>query len=115
MQLPVVDTWSTMLTTLGYLCLLLGVMFLAYWLLRRFGLTRLTTQGGAEAPRLMGRLMLGQRHSVVVVRHRGRDLLLGVTENSITRLAEDPAGGEDGGPSPESAPFASLLKRNLGK
>jgi len=120
MQLPVVDTWSSVLTTLGYLCLLIGVIFLAYWLLKRLGLNRLMSQGGADAPRLMGRLTLGQRHSLVVVRHRGRDLLLGVTEQSITKLAEDVAedfeDGEEGeGESREPASFASLLRRNLGR
>ena len=121
MPLPEVDTWSTVFTTLGYLCLLLGVIFLAYWLLKRFGLNRMGPRGGAEAPQLMGRLMLGPRHSLVVVRHRERDLLLGVTEHSITKLAEDGADdaqygaeGEDGD-DPGTATFAAMLKRNLGK
>jgi len=115
MQLPQVDTWSTLLTTLGYLCLLLGVIFLAYWLLRRLGVSGMGVQGGGGSPRLVGRLMLGQRQSVVVVRHRGRDFLLGVTEQSITPLAEDEAdeGAETGSGQPAS--FASMLKRSVGR
>jgi len=115
MQLPQVDTWSTLLTTLGYLCLLLGVIFLAYWLLRRLGVSGMGVQGGSGAPRLVSRLMLGQHQAVVVVRHRGRDFLLGVTEHRITPLAEDEA---DEGPEADSdkpASFAGLLKRSVGR
>ena len=115
MQLPVVDTGSSVLTTLGYLCLLLAVIFLAYYLLKRLGVPGMGAQGGPDAPKLVGRLMLGQHQSVVVVRHRDRDLLLGVTEHSITRLAEDEASDEEGELSPESRSFASLLKRKLDK
>ncbi len=114
MQLPVVDTGSTVLSTLGYLCLLLGVIFLAYYLLRRLGVSGMGVQGGAGSPRLIGRLMLGQRQSVVVVRHQGKDLLLGVTEHSITKLSEE-AADQAAEPSAESTSFASLLKRNMGK
>ncbi|WP_419785773.1 flagellar biosynthetic protein FliO [Pseudodesulfovibrio sp.] len=114
-QLPHVDTWSTVLTTAGYLCLLLGVIFLAYWLLRRLGLPGATGSGGSGGPRLINRLVLGQRQSVVVVRYRERDYLLGVTEQHITPLAE-----EDMEELPETEPgksasFATLLKRSMGK
>jgi flagellar protein FliO/FliZ len=115
MQLPVVDAGSTVLTTLGYLCLLLAIIFMAYYLLRRLGVPGMSAQGGAGAPKLIGRLMLGQRQSVVVIRHRDKDLLLGVTEHSITRLDQDVASDEDGEPSPEPRSFASLLKRKLDK
>ena len=114
MNIPVVDTGSTVLTTLGYLCLLLAVIYMAYYALKRLGVGTMT-RGGADAPILVSRLMLGQRQSLAVVRHRGKDLLLGVTEHKITLLAEDEESGEDGEPSPESRSFASLLKRNLDK
>ena len=115
MNIPVVDTGSTVLTTLGYLCLLLAVIYLAYYGLKRLGVGTMGVRGGAAAPRLVSRLMLGQRQSLAVVRHRGKDLLLGVTEHKITLLAEDEASDEDEASSPEPRSFASLLKRNLDK
>jgi flagellar protein FliO/FliZ len=115
MQLPVVDSGATLLTTLGYLCLLVAVMFLAYYLLRRFGIHGWGAHGGRNAPRLMSRLALGARQSVAVVRFRGRDLLLGVTDERVTLLTEaeaaedSPASADEPAAGPRS--FAALLKR----
>jgi flagellar protein FliO/FliZ len=110
MHLPAVDSGTTILTTLGYLCLLLGVIFLAYYLLKRLGIQGWGAQGGPGGPRLMSRLMLGNRQSLVVVRFRGSDLLLGVTEERVSLLTEVEAGdGDEPAPAPRS--FAALLKR----
>lgn len=110
MQLPAVDSGATILTTAGYLFLLLGVIFLAYWLLRRFGVPGALAGSGRNGPRLVSRLMLGNRQSVAVVRYRDKDLLLGVTEHNVTLLDEGEAA-----PEPEQAErksFASILKRS---
>ncbi|OIQ50401.1 flagellar biosynthesis protein FliO [Pseudodesulfovibrio hydrargyri] len=104
---------TTILTTAGYLFLLLGVIFLAYWLLKRFGVPGALTSSGPGAPKLVNRLMLGNRQSVAVVRYRDKDLLLGVTEHNVTLLAE-----EEAAPEPERAErrtFASVLKRSAGR
>jgi flagellar protein FliO/FliZ len=112
-QLPAVDSGTTVLTTAGYLFLLLGVIFLAYWLLKRFGVPGALTSSGPNGPKLVNRLMLGNRQSVAVVRFRDKDLLLGVTEHNVTLLAEEEA-------APEAEPterktFASVLKRTAGR
>ena len=109
MPLPAVDSGTTLLTTAGYLCLLIAVIFLAYWLLKRFGLSG-GLASGKNAPRLMSRLMLGNRQCVSVVRYRGRDLLLGVTDHQITLLSDNEA--EEADEEPPARSFASLLKRN---
>lgn len=110
-SLPQVDTGTMLLTTMGYLALLLGVIFLAYYLLKRFGIHG-GFQGGPGAPRLLSRLMLGNRQSVVVVRFRGRDMVLGVTEERINLLRDVEADEsiEPQGGIPQS--FASFLKRS---
>lgn len=114
MQLPVVDSGATLLTTLGYLCLLLGVMFLAYYLLKRLGIQGWGAHGGKDGPRLMSRLALGARQSVTVVRFRDRDLLLGVTEDRVSLLADVEAGeDEDRASGPKS--FAALLGKKTGE
>lgn len=110
MQLPAVDSGTAILTTSGYLLLLLGIIFLAYWLLKRYGVPG-ALSGGADAPRLVSRLMLGNRQSVAVVRFRDKDMVLGVTEDRITLLTEDEAGPETE-PSAPAKSFASMLKRS---
>lgn len=111
MQLPAVDSGTTILTTAGYLFLLLGVIFLAYYLLKRFGVPA-AFSSGQNGPRLISRLMLGNRQSVAVVRYRDKDLLLGVTDNSISLLSEEEADSSQHGPVTPVKSFASLLKRS---
>jgi len=113
MQLPVVDSGATILTTAGYLCLLLGVIYLAYYLLKRFGIQGMMGQSGTNGPYLISRLMLGNRQSVAVVRYKDRELVLGVTEERINLLAEGEA-GEEGKPPVQTKNFASFLKRSTG-
>lgn len=113
MALPAVDTGGAFLTTLGYLCLLLGVIFFAYWLLKRLGFHGMGIRTGRGAPRLLTRLMLGNRQSVAVVRYRDKDMVLGVTEEHITLLREfDANEDEEEIEAPEPVSFASLLKRS---
>jgi len=112
MQLPVVDSGTTILTTAGYLCLLLGIIYLAYYLLKRFG-SGMLPMAGANGPHMVSRLMVGARQSVTVVRYKGRDLVLGVTEQQITVLAETEADDENGEPAPKKS-FSSFLKKERG-
>ncbi len=110
MPLPMVNTGTTVLTTLGYLCLLLGVIFMAYYLLRRLGIhgMGISSKGG---PQLLSKLMLGNHQSVAVVRYRDKDLVLGVTGERINLLKEFDADDSDV-PEVEPKNFATLLKRS---
>ena len=111
MQLPVVDSGATVLTTAGYLFLLLGVIYLAYYLLKRFGIQGMIGSSGANAPQLVSRLMLSNRQSVAVVRYKDRNLVLGVTEERISLLTEIEADESDE-VSASTRTFASFLKRS---
>lgn len=83
------------------LCLILALIFLGYWLIRRFGPAALLGRGrGGETPALLGRLLLGNRQSVAVVRVAGKTLVLGVTEHQVNLLTEVPGDGT----------FATVLK-----
>ena len=79
------------------LLLILLLIFAAYWLLRRFGpKLGLGPAGRGGMLRLMSHLSLGPRKSIIVVRFLNdakapRDLVLGVTDHSITLLTEDTA------------------------
>ncbi|MBG0791487.1 MAG: flagellar biosynthetic protein FliO [Desulfovibrionaceae bacterium] len=99
------------LTTAGYLFLLLGAIFLAYWLLKRFGFSG-TMSSGKNGPKLVSRLMLGNRQSVAVVRYRDREMVLGVTADHISLLTEGRAQEDGEAPPVPAASFASFLKRS---
>lgn len=74
------------LTMGAYLFLILAVILLAFFLLRKFGPSSMARGKGGAQPELKGRLMLGHKQSVAVVRVLGRVLVLGVTDRSITLL-----------------------------
>lgn len=71
------------------LLLILAIIFAAYWLLRRYGgKFGLGPAGRGGMLRLMAHLSLGPRKSLVVVRFLNKDLVLGVTDQTITLLTE---------------------------
>jgi len=73
------------------LLLILAVILLGFWMLRRFGPKMGIGPGGRGGLlRLVAQLGLGPRKSVVVVRFLNRDLVLGVTDQAITLLTEVP-------------------------
>lgn len=88
------------------LLLVLAVILVGYWILRRLGPRfGLGPVGKGGTLRLMGQMGLGPRKQLLVVRFLNKDLLLGVTEHSITLLTEVPT-------SHEAAPdFADSLAR----
>ncbi len=94
----------------GALLLLLGVLFLALYLLKRYGPRAGLGVFGRGELKLEGQLALGPRRSVVVVRYLNKRLVLGVTETSINLLTEMEPGHD-----PESADFADTLARQTGR
>ena len=79
---------------IGALLLVGGLLAVAMWMLKRF---RLGGDGGAKnAIRITSHASIGTREKLVVVRFAGRDILLGVTPSSISRLASARAPQEGG-------------------
>lgn len=110
MPLPAMDTGTTLLTTAGYLCLLLGIIYFAYYLMKRFGFQPMGGMAGPDGPQLKSRLMLGNRQSVAVVRYKDKELVLGVTEERISLLTEGEADQSGDAPAKRKN-FATFLKR----
>jgi flagellar biosynthetic protein FliO len=79
-----------LLRTLGALFLIVGVIAVAAWGLRRYGGTRFGAPR-ADAPELavLASVSLGDRRSLSVIRFGDRTLLLGATAQSITLLATE--------------------------
>ena len=71
------------------LLVLLAFIFAAFWLLKRYGgKFGIGPAGRGGTLRLIDHLPVGPRKSVVVVRFLDKDLVLGITEQSITFLTE---------------------------
>ncbi|WP_092122848.1 flagellar biosynthetic protein FliO [Desulfonatronum thiosulfatophilum] len=85
---PTWDFGFAALKMVGGLFLVLGVMFLILYLLKRYGHKAGLTRQLTSDLRLVGQLALGPRKTVVVVRYLNKDMVLGVTDNSITLLTE---------------------------
>ncbi len=75
------------------LFLMLGVLGLMAWLVRRFGLlpgTVRQTPGNKELE-IVASKVLDARNRLVVVRWRGRDILLAAGQNGVRTIGEDRA------------------------
>ncbi len=86
--LPTWDFGFAALKMVGGLFLVLGLLFLLLYLLKRYGHKAGLTRRLSSDLVLMGQLALGPRKSVVVVRYLNKEMVLGVTDNSITLLTE---------------------------
>ncbi|MFO8032374.1 MAG: flagellar biosynthetic protein FliO [Desulfohalobiaceae bacterium] len=72
----------------GSLLLLLGLILLGFYLLKRFGPRAGLRFAAGEQIKLLGQVSLGPKRQLVLVRFLNRLLLLGVTETNIQLLAE---------------------------
>ncbi|MEW5774788.1 MAG: flagellar biosynthetic protein FliO [Thermodesulfobacteriota bacterium] len=86
--LPGPDLGAAWWNMTGGLVLVLGILLVAYWLLKRYGPKTglgMFKRGGLTVE---GQLALGPRKSVVVVRFLNKVMVLGVTETQINLLTE---------------------------
>jgi flagellar protein FliO/FliZ len=84
-------SWHGYLQAIGTMFLVVGVLWGGLWLMRRSGrFAAMARPGGFSRDGLFleRQLPLGQRKHLLVVRFLNRHLLLGVTEQRITLLAE---------------------------
>ncbi|MFP4324390.1 MAG: flagellar biosynthetic protein FliO [Desulfonatronovibrio sp.] len=70
------------------LFILLGLLFLGFYLLKRYGHKAGFGPGANNRLKLMGMLNIGPKKSIVVVRFLNKDLVLGVTDSQINLLTE---------------------------
>ncbi len=70
------------------LFIILGVIFLGFYLLKRYGHKAGLGMGSSNRLKLMDILNVGPKKSIVVVRFLNKDLVLGVTDSRINLLAE---------------------------
>lgn len=105
-------TMSGYFEILGYLLLVLGGVWLLLWLLRRSGVGMFSPERQIMA--IESRLSLGPKKWMVVTRVHGKRLVLGVTDHTITKLAELPSVVQESRPSQGSAK-GKFQGKNQGK
>ena len=92
-------SWGGYIQAVGLLFLLVAVLCLVVWLVRRFGKFNFLPRPGSlprNALAMEAQLPLGPRKGLMVVRFLNRRLLLGVTDQQITLLTEEQAEHEPG-------------------
>lgn len=101
-------SWGGYMQAVGILFLLLAVLWLLVWLVRRYGRFNFLPRPGA-LPRgalvMEAQMPLGPRKGLMVVRFLNRRLLLGVTDQQITLLTEEDAYHE-----PHDADFHEIME-----
>ena len=80
---PAADDLSDSLwKAVGYTALVLGTIIGGAWLLKRYGGERLIQTSSPDI-QVVGRKYLSPRQSLAIVKVRGKELLLGITDHSI--------------------------------
>ncbi|QQE90545.1 flagellar biosynthetic protein FliO [Azotobacter chroococcum] len=92
------------------LALVIGLIVLCSWLLRRLGSGR---QWPGQHLRVIGSSLLGPRERVVIVEVRGTWLVLGVTGQQISKLHELPAPPTEAGAG-DARPAGGFAERFAG-
>lgn len=108
-------SWTAYFMGLALMFVMLALLWLGARLMRRQGALRLF--GQTAALNVESRLSLGPRKQLLVVKYRGRRLLLGVTEHQINLLQADPLeedeAGEEPGQAGENATISGKFKDML--
>ena len=81
-------SWGGYFQALGILFLIIAILFVALWFLRRKGGIKLLTGQGDLL--VESRIALGTKKQLIVVRFLNKRVLLGVTDQQITMLTELP-------------------------
>lgn len=111
-----VNALAQVFRMLGALALVLGLIVLAGWLLRRYGQRGPSATARSDVIRIVATKMLGGRRGLMLVRVRGQTLLLGLTPQSITCLTEiQEIEGEWAQPPSEEGQVSSAFDRQLGQ
>lgn len=111
------ELWATMLKSFGMLLLVLAILILVLWLMRRY-LTHPGSAGQQGVIRMLASMYVAPKERIALVDVLGEKLLIGITPQQIsflariedekdvceTRLAENSPAGF----------FKALLKRKLG-
>jgi len=108
------ELWGTMLKSFGMLLLVLGVVIVVLWLIRRY----LTHQGSLGQPgliRTLASMHVAPKERIALIDVLGKKILVGITPQQISFLAritdeDDQCGAQ---PTAPDGFFKSLLKKKM--
>ena len=73
---------------MAWLCLILALLFVALYLVKRYGAKAGLPMGIRNEMKMLGQLSLGPKRNLVVVRFLNKILVLGVTDTQINLVTE---------------------------
>lgn len=85
-------SWGGYFQALGFLCLLLALLWFAVWLIRKYGKFNFLPKPGSfpkDSLVMEAQMPLGPKKGIMVVRFLDKRLLLGITEHQISLLTEE--------------------------
>lgn len=100
-------SWSGYIQAIGILFLLLALLWLVVWLLKRYGRFNFLPRPGSlprDALLMEAQMPLGPRKGLMVVRFLNKRLLIGITDHQISLLAEEETEHE-----PPDTGFAKIM------
>jgi flagellar protein FliO/FliZ len=109
------ELWGTMLRSFGMLLVVLGILLLVLWLLRRYSLHQ-GSGAKQEVIRMVASLYVGPKERIALVDVLGEKILIGITPQQISYLAriedeKDICGSREADAS--GGFFKTLLRRKL--
>jgi len=111
------ELWATMLKSFGMLLVVLAILILVLWLLRRY-FTHPGAAGQQGVIRMLASMYVAPKERIALVDVLGEKLLIGITPQQISFLAriEDEKNICDGAlaEKPGAGFFKALLKRSMG-
>ncbi|WP_408058802.1 flagellar biosynthetic protein FliO [Vibrio mytili] len=110
-QSPSAPSSFDLVATLGSLVLVIGVILLLAWLLKRM---QVPAMGGNKGLRIVSQLPVGTKERIAVVQVGEEQFLVGITPHSIQTLAklEQPLKEEALATSAFASQFSQLIKKN---
>ncbi len=99
-----VGSGGLLLRAVGSMALIVGLIFVAAWGLKKYGFTGIKSAAGTDDPELtvISTVSLGSGRSISTVRFGEKILLVGSTAQSFTLLADSAANGTPAPPAAQS-------------
>ncbi len=110
------ELWGTMLKSFGMLLIVLGILIVLLWVMKRY-FVRQGSMGQPDVIRLLASMYVAPKERVALIDVLGEKILIGITAQQISFLAR--IQDEDNICQPASSPgdgfFRSLLKKKISR
>jgi len=111
---PIPEVWNMLLKSAGMLCVVIGILLLMVYIIKRFSLAG-GGKRGQTSIKVLSSIHFGAKEKVALIDVLGKKILLGITANNINFLTEfdkDIDVGDDV-LNKEKGIFSFMLKKNV--